>query len=189
MGKRMRGFETAIAVALVALLGSSMTAQVPTNAPAAAPSATQIEKGRQVVAQVCATCHATLGRMIQVHKQSAEEWRSTVYFMISRGAQIMPDEIEAVTAFLATTAGKNSQAATQGGGRGRGAGAAGQQSTDGAAILQRNCQQCHELATATKKPAAQEWRTVVTRMMTYGARLTPAEQEALVGYLNGVGGQ
>jgi len=171
----------------VALFGSGVAAQVPTTAPT---QTAQIEKGRQVVAQVCATCHATLGRMIQVHKQTAEEWRDTVYFMISRGAQIMPDEIEAVTAFLAATAGKGSQAAPQGAGRGRGAGAGGPQSAgaDGAAILQRNCQQCHELATATKKPAGQEWRTVITRMTTYGARLTPAEQEALVGYLNGVGG-
>jgi hypothetical protein len=38
----------------------------------------------------------TLGRMLQVHKQTAPQWKDTVYFRISRGAQVMPDEIDAV---------------------------------------------------------------------------------------------
>ena len=73
----------------------------------------QIEKGRVVVAQVCTTCHTTLGRMLQVHKQTPQQWKDLVYFMISRGAQVMPDEIEPVAAFLATTAGRGT---AQGGG-------------------------------------------------------------------------
>src|SRR5215510_125736 len=91
---------------------SALAAQVATNA--VSDRAAQIEKGRQVVAQVCAACHTTIVRMVQVHKQTAEQWKDTVYFMISRGAQIMPDEIEPVTAYLAATAGSNTQA-----GRGR----------------------------------------------------------------------
>ena|SRR5689334_17290249 len=67
----------------------------------------QIEKGRAVVAQVCTTCHTTLGRMLQVHKQSPEQWKDLVYFMISRGAQVMPNEIDDVAAFLSATAGKD----------------------------------------------------------------------------------
>jgi len=39
--------------------------------------------------------------MLQVHKQTAPQWKDTLYFMISRGAQVMPDEIDAVAAFLA----------------------------------------------------------------------------------------
>ena len=66
----------------------------------------QIEKGRVVVSQVCTTCHTTLGRMLQVHKQTREQWRDLVFFMISRGAQVMPDEIDAVTAFLAAQSGR-----------------------------------------------------------------------------------
>src|SRR5712671_4884898 len=138
----------------------------------------QIEKGRLVVAQACTTCHTTLGRMLQVHKQTAEQWKDTVYFMISRGAQVMPDEIEAVAAFLAATSGNGRPAARGAGQPGRGA--------DGAAILQRNCQQCHELATASTKADSEERSAVVARMMAYGARLTPADQETLIGYLNGI---
>ncbi len=137
--------------------------------------AAQIEKGRQVAAQVCAACHTTFVRMVQVHKQTAEQWKDTVYFMISRGAQIMPDEIEPVTLYLAAASGTNTQT-----GRGRQAAEA-----VGGAILQRNCQQCHELAVASKKSESEGWSEVITRMMTYGAKLTPADREKLVEYLSG----
>jgi mono/diheme cytochrome c family protein len=170
-----------------AILSSGVAAQVSTSAPDNQQA--QIEKGRQVVAQVCTTCHTTLGRMLQVHKQSAEQWKETVYFMISRGAQVMPDEIEPVTAFLAATAGRGAQTSTQTSGRGRaGGGGPGQQAAeaDGRVILQRNCQQCHELTTASKKPAAEDWSAVIARMVAYGARLTPADQQTLIGYLNGL---
>ncbi len=169
-------------------LDRGLAAQGSAGAPGNQPA--QIEKGRQVVAQVCATCHTTIVRMVQVHKQTAEQWKDTVYFMISRGAQIMPDEIEPVTAFLAATAGRNPQTSTQPSGRGRpGAGGSGQQApeADGEAILQRNCQQCHESATASKKLDSEDWSAVITRMMTYGARLTPADQQTLIAYLNGLG--
>jgi len=75
----------------VVLLNRGVAAQGSAIAPGDQPA--QIEKGRHVVAQVCATCHTTIVRMIQVHKQTAQQWKDTVYFMISRGAQIMPDDI------------------------------------------------------------------------------------------------
>jgi mono/diheme cytochrome c family protein len=74
-----------------------------------AGSQARIEKGRVVVAQVCTTCHTTLGRMLQVHKQTPEQWKDLVYFMISRGAQVMPNEIDDVAAFLSATAGKDAK--------------------------------------------------------------------------------
>jgi len=130
--------------------------------------------------------------MLQVHKQTPEQWKDTVYFMISRGAQIMPDEIGPVTAFLAAPAGNARETSADASGRGRpGARGAGQQTpqTDGAAILQQNCQQCHELATASKKDDAEDWSAVIARMMTYGARLTATDQQTLIGYLQQRGGQ
>jgi cytochrome c2 len=166
------------------------------SAPAAADPKAQIEKGRRVAAEVCTTCHTTFGRMIEVHKQTPEQWKDTVYFMISRGAQLMPDEIDSVAAFLASTSASGTQPATQAaggrggrgagaGGRGAGGGGRGQQpANDGAAILQRTCQQCHELAVATNKLASEDWAAVVTRMTTYGAGLTAAERQTLIEYLN-----
>jgi mono/diheme cytochrome c family protein len=104
MDKRTRVVRLAVwTVAFGISAASSSRAQSP-----------DIEKGRLVVAQACTTCHTTLGRMLQVHKQTAPQWKDTVYFMISRGAQVMPDEIDAVAAFLA----QSSVAEGRGGARG-----------------------------------------------------------------------
>jgi mono/diheme cytochrome c family protein len=179
-------FTTLAAWTSVTLLSAHVAAQGPASVPD--NQSARIERGRQVVAQTCATCHATLGRMLQVHKQTEAEWRATVYFMISRGAQIMPDEIEPVTSFLTATAGSHSQAGTQPSVRGRsGARDSGPQTPDGdgEAVLRRACQQCHTLETASTTPGS-DWGAVVARMMGYGARLSPADQQKLIEYLNGL---
>ncbi len=72
----------------VVLLNRGVAAQGSAIAPGDQPA--QIEKGRHVVAQVCATCHTTIVRMIQVHKQTAQQWKDTVYFMISPGRKSCP---------------------------------------------------------------------------------------------------
>jgi len=100
--------DKAAALLVIAILSTS-----PAAIAAQGGDGAQIEKGRAVVAQVCTTCHTTLGRMLQVHKQTPQQWKDLVYFMISRGAQVMPDEIEPVAAFLAATAGRGT---AQGGG-------------------------------------------------------------------------
>ena len=75
------------------------------SASAQSNEPTQIEKGRQVVGEVCVACHTNILRMLQVHTKTPQQWRDTVYSMISRGAQVMPGEIDPVTAFFATNAG------------------------------------------------------------------------------------
>ena len=101
-------------VAWMCVLWCATAVAAQTTPPAGNTETAQITKGRLVVAQACTTCHTTLGRMLQVHKQTAPQWKDTVYFMISRGAQVMPDEIDAVAAFLADS----SAADGRGGGRG-----------------------------------------------------------------------
>jgi mono/diheme cytochrome c family protein len=100
MGNRVVPFAVAMYAMWVSVSVSAQTDQ-----------SARVEHGRQVVAQVCTTCHTTLGRMLQVHKQTPEQWRALVFFMISRGAQVMPDEIDAVTAFLVANSGRERPAA------------------------------------------------------------------------------
>lgn len=95
----------------VALLAAVLVMWMPVAGNAQGGDDPRVEKGRVVVAQVCTTCHTTLGRMLQVHKQTPQQWKDLVYFMISRGAQVMPDEIDAVTAFLAANSGRERPAA------------------------------------------------------------------------------
>lgn len=147
----------------------------------------QVAKGREVVGQACVACHTNILRMVQVHKQSPEQWKDIVYSMIGRGAQVMPDEIDAVIVFLSTNAGGNGEPTSRASAGGRGARGEQQGPDDeGRAILQRTCQQCHDLATASTKLSSEEWSAVIAKMMTYGAKLTPADQEKLIAYLNGL---
>ena len=171
----------------VALLSEGpVAAQVSASAPS--DQQAQIEKGRQVVGQVCTSCHTTIATMIRVHQRSAEQWRDIVYHMISRGAQVLPDEIEPAVAFLTANHGNDRQTATQVSGRGRpGRQGAGQvPDGEGGAIFQRSCQRCHDSATALAIPPSEEWSAVIARMMSYGAELTPADEQTLTEYLNGL---
>ena len=150
----------------------------------------QIEKGREAVGQACVACHTNILRMVQIHKESAAEWRDTVYSMIGRGAQLSPDEIESVIAYLSANGGIGAKTAadtaqeTTRGGRGGGQQPA---ESDGRAILQRSCQQCHDLTTASTKKASEDWAQVIAKMVGYGAKLSPADEQKLSEYLQGIG--
>lgn len=186
---RKKIFTLTVCNVLVWIAGAHLSGRLAAQEATRAQSGqqTQVEKGRQVVGQVCVACHTNILRMVQVHRQSPEEWKDTVYSMIGRGAQVMPDEIEAVTAFLASNTGSNGQPTTRTANAGRPARDDQQMPEgEGKAILQRTCQQCHDLATASTKLAAEEWSAVIAKMMTYGAKLTPADQQKLITYLNGL---
>jgi mono/diheme cytochrome c family protein len=172
---------TALIWLLTAGAGSAQ-AQTAAAAPAPQPSgdAAQIEKGRQAVGTICVGCHNNIMRMLQVHKKSPAQWKSTVYSMIGRGAMVLPEEVEPLTAFLASNTAAPARPANAAGA------AAAVPASAGQAILERTCQQCHDLATATKKPPADDWNTVVTKMVNYGARLGAADQQTLVEHLNAV---
>lgn len=159
--------------------GSGTAAPVAVGAQSSQQS--QIEKGRLAVTQVCVGCHGAGGgimRMLEVREKSAEEWRETVYRMIGRGAQVLPDEIEPLTAYLASS--------TRRGGPQAAATTQGQPRTEANAILARRCQRCHDLERATTKPASGEWPSIIDRMITLGATVTAAEQQTLIDYLAGL---
>ena len=107
-----------------------------------------------------------------------------MYSMVGRGAQVMPDEIDAVTSFLLVSAG-NAQSATS---AAQASGTLGNQTTggEGRNLLERNCQQCHDLATASTKLRSEDWNAVIEKMLTYGVRLSATDQQKLIDYLNGL---
>jgi hypothetical protein len=42
------------------------------------------------------------------------------------------------------------------------------------------------MATATTKAPSEDWNAVIAKMAGYGAKLTPADQQKLIEYLNGL---
>jgi cytochrome c2 len=175
----LASFALWVVVVWMAAGTEGLASQSSSTAARAAPPS-QIDKGRLAVNQVCVTCHIGLNRMLEVRKKSADEWKDTIYRMIGRGAQVYPDEIEAITAYLTAGVG---QGRPQGGRAAANEGAAA--ADEATAILARRCQQCHDLERARTKSAAGDWNTIVDRMITLGAAVTPAERHALIEYLTG----
>ncbi len=55
---------------------------------------------------------------------------------------------------------------------------------DGGALLKGRCTVCHDLGRVeSKKKTEAEWKATVERMVGKGAKLNPAEQEAVIKYL------
>jgi len=55
---------------------------------------------------------------------------------------------------------------------------------DGAALVQERCTKCHNLARVeAAKKSAEEWKATVERMVSKGAQLDAAEQEAVIKFL------
>ncbi len=136
--------------------------------------------GQEIYGRACVQCHGM--REVQLQRKTADLWRNTVYSMISRGAPLMPDEIEPLTAYLVASYGPESSSP------GRGTDRSQKESTlpdePGRAIFVGNCSTtCHslEIPLALRQSEA-EWNTTISRMITYGANITPQEQEILVKY-------
>jgi mono/diheme cytochrome c family protein len=55
-------------------------------------------EGKALTAQQCSICH-TLQKVVASRK-SLKEWERSVYDMTARGAQIFPDEAEAIIKYL-----------------------------------------------------------------------------------------
>jgi cytochrome c2 len=169
------------------IAGNTAAPQVTGQTAPQAASPADIEKGKTAVTQICVGCHdgGAIMRMIAVRKKTADEWRDTVFRMIGRGAQVFPDEIEPLTAYLTAAGGQASLLPAGGGRRGRAAEATTTDNGDATAILERRCQLCHDLAKATTKPAtAESWDGIIDRMVKLGAAVTPAEHQTLIAYLN-----
>jgi competence protein ComEA len=66
-------------------------------------------KGQEVVQQQCAGCHAL--KVVTSKRASKEQWATLLDQMISRGADVPDDEIEAVIEYLSKNFGENREPA------------------------------------------------------------------------------
>ena len=142
------------------------------------------DKGKVAVGQACMACHSM--NQLGFHRKTADQWRDTVYSMIGRGAQVFPDEIEPLTAYLAQAFGPAVPRTAAGGLQAPGGAGVVLPEAEAKTILTQRCVRCHNLQMATGQPgrSEQEWGQIITRMAdVYGAAVTQTERETLVKYL------
>jgi cytochrome c5 len=122
--------------------------------------------GNALIDERCTVCHSR--ERIDQAQKSPEEWAATVDRMIGYGAQLTPEERQAVLDYL-SAAGAESAAPV---------------ALDGNALIDERCTVCHSrerIDQAQKSP--EEWAATVDRMIGYGAQLTPEERQAVIDYL------
>jgi mono/diheme cytochrome c family protein len=132
-------------------------------------------EGREIVATACTQCHNT-GPFVQL-RAGVDAWRSQIYDMILRGAQLRPSEIEPAARYLANNFGPGVNltpptvpvSLPQGAQR---------------ELVQERCVLCHGLdrvVAARRTPA--EWQAIVARMAFLGTPMSAEEGKRIGAYL------
>jgi hypothetical protein len=65
--------------------------------------------GKQLVVELCGTCHNL--QKVVTSRKTDKEWERSVYDMVSRGAQIFPEEVDQIVKYLAKNFPPNKTAA------------------------------------------------------------------------------
>ncbi len=125
-------------------------------------------QGKQMVASICSGCH-TLGNVL-TQRKSSEEWEEKVNEMISRGAQMFPEEIDTIVSYLGEHYGGQM-------------GSAPPQSA-AAELFTDKCFQCHgEGMWSDLRQDRRGWEGTLYRMVGRGALWTEEEINTMADYL------
>ncbi|MBI2821420.1 MAG: hypothetical protein HYX74_04295 [Acidobacteria bacterium] len=137
-------------------------------------------KGKEMVAPLCAGCHAL--DIVTTKRKSASEWEATVMDMISRGANISSEEAKTIAAYLAEHFSPQSRPAA--------AGPEGRQAAfvlpdgPGKEVLAGKCYQCHnEGLWKNLRQDRRGWEGTLYRMVGRGALWTEEEISTMAQYL------
>jgi cytochrome c5 len=136
----------------------------------------EVSEGRNAFGQACIQCHT---RPI-LQRKTEDGWRDTVYSMISRGAQVMPNEIDPLISYLSHQFGPDSSSQTAAASDGSIA----VSEKLGQKIIARVCTQCHAIEVVTESRKSEvEWQETIGRMISYGAVLTADEKSVVESYV------
>jgi hypothetical protein len=77
-----------------------IAARVPASEPPSSPSTELPEgEGKAIAVASCLQCHAA--KTLAHQRKDRAAWEATVYDMVGKGAQLLPDEIDPLVAYLA----------------------------------------------------------------------------------------
>jgi cytochrome c5 len=132
--------------------------------------------GKEIVSVACTQCHGP--NVFTQLRMNEAGWRTFVYDMILRGAQVGPGDIDTAVKYMATAYGPGvpfpNQQTVQ----------VSLADGDGKQFVEGTCGLCHGLdrAVAARRTAA-DWKTVIDRMVFYGAPLQGSQIDTTVAYL------
>ena len=140
--------------------------------------------GRFLVLEACVQCHDLAPIITQ--RKTTEGWRRSVNEMVWRGAQLMGDEAEVLTRYLAAAFGPDVPVLESLQDARTAADVEAQQLPpgEGRALVLAACVSCHDLEPiVTGRRTAADWRRSIAQMIQLGVRLMGDEIEVLTQYL------
>ena len=140
--------------------------------------------GRFLVLEACVQCHDLAP--ITTQRKTTERWRRSVNEMVWRGAQLMGDEAEVLTRYLANSFGPDAPVleSLQDEPTAADVEARHLPPGEGRALVLAACVQCHDLKPiVTGHRTAADWRRSIAQMIQLGVRLMGDEIEVLTQYL------
>lgn len=148
--------------------------------------------GKDLMAVACSQCH-DLQTFLRL-RDGREGWRERVNRMILRGAQLLPEQADAVVAYLSRNFGPGmspmqtialppKRALVQRTGSGPSETVA-LPAGDGRDLVQSHCKTCHDLGrVVSARRTKAEWDVVVKNMIASGSQATPDQIQTMVSYL------
>lgn len=144
--------------------------------------------GADLVAAACTQCHSL--KPLMLRRDSLPAWRRVVQFMVVMGAQLLPEEADTVTQYLAKNFGPGSRQLKTGRFADQATGAGGKQAEslpegDGKKLVESRCTVCHDLGIVTAlRRTKTDWESIVKNMVEQGAAVKPEEGQVITSYLS-----
>jgi hypothetical protein len=149
-------------------------------------------EGRELAQNVCATaCHDATPLLMK--RDGASGWRRNVERMIvQKGAQLFPEDLEALIRYLSTRLGPGTGRMQATGVLPPGALAGGAETArdvrlpdgPGKELVETRCTLCHDLGRVVSIPRTKgEWDAVTRNMLGRGPQTSPAQVQTIIDYL------
>jgi len=140
-----------------------VTAAAGSIAAAASQDAPKPERGEQIMNTACTTCHDL--RPIETQALDEDGWKKSVASMIEQGAEVKPDDVPVLVAYLTKQHGPLPDG-------------------PGKEIVLNICTQCHDLQRIRRERlSAEGWLEVLDAMLNEGAPLSEKDLPVILRYL------
>ena len=151
--------------------------------PSMAQSSLPDGAGKEIVEIVCSQCHGL--NNVTDARRTLEDWDSVVSDMVARGAPLLIDEIDTVSAYLAENFGPQSPPPASSQKVASGNAAFTTSEGQGKEIVETVCTQCHGLniISSAGYGSKGEWGNVIADMIARGAPLLDDEIDVVAEYL------
>ena len=153
-----------VAASALLMVGSERVLSAAQDGSAAAPAASQDDKGERIMNQSCGGCHDL--RPLQSSARDKDGWNDIVQNMLQKGADVADADIPVLVDYLAEHFGPMPDG-------------------PGKEVVLQVCTMCHDLKRVRQgRRSPEEWMETLNSMLNEGAPLSDADYPIVLAYLS-----